>query len=120
MIIRFLRRSRAEVASETNSANVEKSVRRIFTVTTGMALNLLLFHVCECIRYTLAAMNVIRYDAGSSAQQVGVLLITFSFCLNPCLLLYTMAPVFALLRKCTHTCPLSCCCLSQPDPTTTS
>ncbi|THD22005.1 hypothetical protein D915_007417 [Fasciola hepatica] len=118
MVIRYLRQSRAEVASETDASNVAKSVHRIVTVTTGIASNLLLFHAGECIRYSLAAMNVIRYEAGSPTQQAGVLLIIFSFCLNPCLLLYTKVSMFTSLRKCICTGPLPCNWLTQPDPVT--
>ncbi|VDP86622.1 unnamed protein product [Echinostoma caproni] len=100
MIIRYLRRSQAEVASETPGQGGSINVKRIVTVTAGMAANLLLFHACECVRYSLAAMNVIRYAAGSPEQQAGILLITISFCINPCLLLYTKASLFVTIRDC--------------------
>ncbi|TGZ74837.1 hypothetical protein CRM22_000732 [Opisthorchis felineus] len=80
---------RNPAAGQQSGQHVRKSARRLMLTTTMMAGSLVLLHLYECIRYILGSLRVIISGVGSVSQQVGILLITLSAALNPCLLIAT-------------------------------
>ncbi|GAA33780.1 hypothetical protein CSKR_200782 [Clonorchis sinensis] len=80
---------RNPAAGQQSGQYVRRSVRRLILTTLLMAGSLVLFHLYESIRYILGNVGVIVSGVGSVTQQVGVLLITLSAALNPCLLIAT-------------------------------
>ncbi|GAA36050.2 amine GPCR [Clonorchis sinensis] len=66
-----------------------KNIRRLILTTSMMAGFLVVLHSYEAIRYILGSSDIVHTEVGSVAQQIGVLFITLSAVLNPCLLVAT-------------------------------
>ncbi|KAG5447681.1 hypothetical protein CSKR_200565 [Clonorchis sinensis] len=95
-VIHVLRRP---TTSQEGNQSVPSNVKRLILTTSMMAGFLLVLHLYEAVKYILGNSGIVPYASGSVLQQVGVLLITLSAVLNPCVLVATSHKVRRQVTK---------------------
>ncbi|KER29802.1 hypothetical protein T265_03601 [Opisthorchis viverrini] len=85
-VIHVLRRP---TTGQEGSQFIRSNVKRLILTTSMMAGFLLVLHLYEAVKYILGNSGIVPYASGSVLQQVGILLITLSAVLNPCVLVAT-------------------------------
>ncbi|CAH8464464.1 unnamed protein product [Schistosoma curassoni] len=72
---------------------IQKKTTQLVITTTIMSCQLAILHSFECISQILIACEVVVYTYGTPIEQMGTILISLGCTLNPCILIFSTAPL---------------------------